>query len=301
MVHLSLLPLFTRGTLPHCIEQFFCSRGDGVYPVIDIPTEMLDYIIDFLHDDKKTLMTLSLVSRHTLVKSRFLLFSHLVFVDEDRKLDTFLTLLDVKWTTFTHTVESLHIKDQFNRFSTKKRGPFVTKNIRRIAANLSHIKTLRLTSVSWPYIPQYTGDIFFQLNLTGFHLESVEFRMDDITDFVNFFVKLQPSVRSISIYDLQFDDAELPDLSVYPTIFRRPIHMEKLDTSSLILFKDVWDPLHTNDLDITVDSFYMRFANISSRDRATYVPFFSRFLKHVGPSLSHLFIKLTEGYWGYGM
>ena len=67
--------------------------------------------------------------------------------------------------------------------------------------------------------------------------------MDDTTDFVNFFVKLQPSVRSISLYDLQLDDDKLPDLSVNLTVLRRPINVEKLDTNSPLLLKDVWDPL----------------------------------------------------------
>ena len=72
--------------------------------------------------------------------------------------------------------------------------------------------------------------------------------MDDTTDFVNFFVKLQPSVRSISLYesesyDLQLDDDKLPDLSVNLTVLHRPINVEKLDTNSPLLLKDVWDPL----------------------------------------------------------
>ena len=301
MIDSSLLRTLVAKILLHFTEGVFGVSGDDVSPFSGMPQELLDYIIDFLRDDRQTLLTLSLVSKQTMVRSRRPLFSNLEFINEDRKLNTFFALLDVSWTTCTHAVKSLCVKDQFNRWSAEKRGPFTTQDVSRITANLSNVKTLRLTSISWPYIPQYIVNIFFQLHLTGFHLESVEFRMDDTTDFFNFFAGLQPSVRSISLFDLQFDDSELPDLSTNPTIFRRPIHLEKLDTSSLILFKDVWDPLHTNDLDITVDSFYMRFANISSRDRATYVPFFSRFLKHVGPSLCHLFIKLTEGYWGYGM
>ncbi len=134
-------------------------------------------------------------------------------------------------------------KDQFDRWSAKKRGPFTTQDVYRITANLSNVKTLRLTSVSWPYISHYIVNILFQLHLTALHLESVEFRTDDTTDFLNFFVKLQPSVRSISLYDLQFDGDFLPNLSANPTILRHPIDIEKFDTNSLLLFEDVWDPL----------------------------------------------------------
>ena len=124
--------------------------------------------------------------------------------------------------------------------------------------------------------------------------------MDDTTDFVNFFVKLQPSVRSISLYDLQLDDDKLPDLSVNLTVLCRPMNVEKLDTNSPLLLKDVWDPLLCSELDITVDSFYLPLANMSREGGETYSLLFSRFLKHVGPSIYHLFIKLTEGYCGYG-
>ena len=126
--------------------------------------------------------------------------------------------------------------------------------------------------------------------------------MDDTTDFVNFFVKLQPSVRSISLYDLQLDDDKFLDLSVNLTVLRHPINVEKLDTNYPLLLKDVWDPLLCSELDITVDSFnlYLRLANVSREGRETYSLIFSKFLKHVGPSIYHLFIKLTEGYCGYG-
>lgn len=295
MVHLFLLQALMRRILAHSIGLLFGSSGDDS-PFSDIPPEILDHIIDFLHNDRRTLLVLSLVSKQTLVRSRFYLFSNLKFVNEDRKINAFFALLDVPWTSFAHIVESLRIKEQFNRLGTKERGPFTAKHTSRIIDNLSNLRTLRLTYVPWPYYPFYIGDIFFQFNLTDFHLDSVALRTDDTTDFVNFSARLQPSLQSISLYNLEYDDAHIPDLSANSTVFRRPIHLKKLDTYSLLLLKSVWDPLHSSELDITVESFHLRFANMPGEIREAYTPFISRFLKHVGPSLYHLSIKLTEAY-----
>ena len=79
----------------------------------------------------------------------------------------------------------------------------------------------------------------------------------------------QPSVQSLSLYNLEYDDDDIPDLSVHSTLFRHPIQLKWLDTYSLLLFKDVWDPLHASELDITVESFHLRFANMSRTLRKT--------------------------------
>ena len=76
-----------------------------------MPQELLDDIIDFLHDDRQMPLALSFVCKQTMVKSRHHLFSSLEFINEDRKLNTFFSLLDVPWMAFTDVVKSLCVKD----------------------------------------------------------------------------------------------------------------------------------------------------------------------------------------------
>jgi hypothetical protein len=208
----------------------------------------------------------------------------------------FLALLGAPWTSFTNAVESLHIK---GLFPGHHNHPPIN-NLPRILSNLPHLKTLRLTSISWPRTPPHIREFFLQINIVDFQLDSVEFTTypSQKIEIVELFVKLQPSIKSITLYDLQFPYEPIPDLSQHASTFRRPIHLKTLDTRSLLVFKDVRGPLHTNDLDITVESFHVRLVPLAWRDTAVYTPFFSRFLRQVGPSLQHIFIKLSELFLG---
>ncbi|KAF8804061.1 hypothetical protein BYT27DRAFT_7340372 [Phlegmacium glaucopus] len=261
------------------------------------PPELLDRIIDHLHNDRLTLLALGLTSTQTLIRSRLHLFANLEFNHGDKQFDAFLALLDSPWTSFTYAVESLNIKGIFNRLAGDNYKYHPTRNIPRITANLQNLKTLRLTSISWPYIPRHVRDLFFQLDITNLHLDSVEFTMYQQNDVLELFMRLQPSIKSITLYNLQFNDDDIPDLSRDASIFRRQIHLETLDTTSLLLLKDVWDPQGTNDLDVTVESFHLRLPQMSRLNREAYTPFISRFLQRVGPSLHHLFIKLSDPYF----
>jgi len=283
----------TRWVLPTSREP---SGDDNNTGIGVFAPELLDQIIDHLHNDRPTLLCLGLTSRQTLIKSRLYLFSQVEFKkDDDRQFDTFLTLLEAPWTSFSNAVESLHVKQLFYPRGYKH---LPNKNLPRILANLPNLKTLRLTSLIWPYIPPHIHDFFLQTNIVDLHLDSVEFttyRPGKI-DIVELFTRLQPSIKSIGLYNLQFDDEPIPNLSQYSSTFRRRIHLTTLDTCSLLLLKDVWDPLHANDLDITVESFYVRLVPLTRSDRAAYTPFFSRFLRQVGPSLQHIFMKLSDPY-----
>lgn len=298
MFNLSLSQRLTGWILPPSPEPLSISGDDNNTTIDVFAPELLDQIIDHLHNDRPTLLCLGLTSRQTLIRSRFHLFSELEFNPHnggDRKFDMFLALLEAPWTSFTNVVESLHVKKLFYRRGYKY---LPNKNLPRILANLPNLKMLRLTSISWPFILPHIRDVFLQINIVDLQLDSVEFttyRLGKI-DIVELFVRLQPSIKSITLYNLQFDDEPIPNLSQYSSTFRRPIHLMLLDTCSLLLLKHVWDPLHATDLDITVESFHVRLVPMTRSDRAAYTPFISRFLRQVGPSLQHLFIKLSDPY-----
>ena len=88
-----------------------------------LPPELLDQVIDHLHDDKPALLALGLVSKQTLVRSRGHLFSKLEFTwidntlvtnqEVNRQFNAFLSLLEVPWTTFTFATELLYIDNLF--------------------------------------------------------------------------------------------------------------------------------------------------------------------------------------------
>ena len=301
MLSSSLSQRVAGSILPTSPEPLSISSDDNNTAVGVFAPELLDRIIDHLHNiyDRRTLLRLGLTSRQTLIRSRFHLFSKLEFnpsINGDRQFDMFLTLLEAPWTSFTNAVESLHIKELFHGRGYKH---LPNKNLARILASLPNLKTLRLMSISWLYIPPHIREFFLQTNIVDLQLDSVEFttyRPEKI-DIVELFVRLQPSIKSITLYNLQFYHDPIPNLSQYSSTFRRrPVHLKLLDTCSLLAFKDVWDPLHANDLDITVESFHVRLIPLTTKDRAAYTPFFSRFLRQVGPSLHHIFIKLSDPY-----
>ncbi|KDR66715.1 hypothetical protein GALMADRAFT_1138844 [Galerina marginata CBS 339.88] len=296
MLNSSLLQRLVEKIVPTSPELFSTPSDNNITAFGVFAPELLDRIIDHLHNDRPTLLCLGRASRQTLIRSRVHLFSNLEFnKDGDRQFDTFLVLLEAPWTSFTNAVESIQIKQLFLPRGYKH---LPNKNMPRILANLPNLKALRLTSISWPYIPPHIRDLLFQTDIVDLQLDSVEFsryRPGPI-DISELFVALQPSITSMTLYNLDFDDENFPDLSQHSSIFRRHIHLTVLDTCSLLLFKDVWDPLGANQLDITVESFHIRLIPMTRRGREEYTPFFSRFLRHVGPTLQHIFIKLSDPY-----
>jgi len=280
MFNLSLSQKLGGSILPTSPEPLSISGGDNDTAIGVFAPELLDQIIDHLHNDRRTLLRLGLTSRQALIRSRFHLFFQLEFNkdhDGERQFDLFLTLMEAPWTSFTNAVESLHVKKLF--YTGRSYMHLPNKNFPRILANLPNLKTLRLTSISWPYIPPHIREFFLQTNIVNLQLDSVGFtNWPDKTDIVEIFIRLQSSIKSIDLYNLQYYGGPIPNLSQHPSTFRHPIHLTSLDTCSLLLFKDVWDPLHANDLDITVESFHVRLLAMNRNDRAVYTPFFSRFL-----------------------
>src|SRR6266478_8046108 len=86
---------------------------NGNHDNVVLPPEILDQIIDHLHDDKKTLHSLTLVCKQTLFRSRSTRFSTLKLVNVDKRLDKLLNILNVPWTSFTPCVKRIVFKGLF--------------------------------------------------------------------------------------------------------------------------------------------------------------------------------------------
>jgi hypothetical protein len=199
MLNLSLSQTLARSILPTSPEPLSLSGDDNNTAFGVFAPELLDQIIDHLHNDRRTLLRLGLTSRKTLTRSRFHLFSELEFNPYnggERKFKMFLTLLQARWTSFTNAVESLHVERLFS--PGRDYTNFPNMNFPRILANLPNLMTLRLTSISWLFIPRYIREFFLQINIVNLQLDSVEFTT--CAPIVEIFVRLQPSIKSITLH-----------------------------------------------------------------------------------------------------
>jgi hypothetical protein len=253
-----------------------------------LPLELMDMIIDHLHEDRGTLLRLSRVSKQTLTRSRRYLFCRIQFNEHgDCHFDAFLALLESPWTTLAPAIECLVIMELF--FSRSARPyKYRERNVSRIVSNLPHLKSLWLTRVRWVDMAPHIRCIFLQLPIRHLRLSYVTLRRDDLFELLPM---LPSSIKTMTMYNLQYDYA--PDLSAMPSSFLRNLRLRALDSHSLIYFKDVWDPSLNNALNLTVESFYLRLIYSDEFDR--YAPLIKRFMQHIGPSFRRLLVQMFKG------
>ncbi|KAF7299926.1 F-box domain-containing protein [Mycena chlorophos] len=86
--------------------------------MLSLPPELIDYVVDFLHDDLFTLRTCSLVCRALVPAARFHTFQHVILrkgwchlVRDDTHLDAFVGLLDSTYCTFRTFVTRLTFQE----------------------------------------------------------------------------------------------------------------------------------------------------------------------------------------------
>ncbi|KAM6495376.1 hypothetical protein JOM56_008082 [Amanita muscaria] len=263
------------------------------------PAEIISEMIGYLHDDKKTLHTLSLVSKQTLYESRHHLFSTVPLYG--RRLgtdshgwddfDRFLQLVDVAWTSFTPTIQCIRLQPGYDGptddDSTGRDIPLA-----RFRKNLPNVKSLHLSFLQRNSVPSFILDLVFQLHIEHFSLYSM--RGYDTTDILNLFRRFPPSLRTLDLKGMRLET--MSDLSKEPSNFHRPFRFETLDSESLLLFQSVWDPSICHNLDIKVKSFWLQPVHdqVSLHQRET--PFISRFLQRIGPSLENLKICMLYLY-----
>ncbi|KAM6495370.1 hypothetical protein JOM56_008076 [Amanita muscaria] len=250
--------------------------------------EIISEIIGYLHEDKRTLLSLGLVSKQTLYETRHHLFSTVEFSGARvwKDFDKFLRLVDVAWTSFTPAIQCTN----FQRGCLPPNDDSAGREMARIRTNLRNVKSLRLVSLIWKTIPSYILDLIFQLHIE--HLSLCWLYSWGTTDLFNIFRRFPPSLRTLDFKGMGI--VTMPDLSEDPSIFHRSFRFETLDSQSIFLFKSVWDPSICHDLDIKVKSFYLQPLYDLFQLHQREAPFISRFLQRIGPSLEHLTISLTH-------
>ncbi|KAM6496160.1 hypothetical protein JOM56_008866 [Amanita muscaria] len=265
--------------------------GQVSHNCLPVPPEIIDDIINYLHDDKKTLLLLGCVSKRALARCRRYLFRTIQFIDDDERFHAFLSLVNSRWTSFTSAVESIHLRGLFERdYQWHSIG-----RISIISANLCNVKTLCISSTpcrrtSWSLIPADLLKVLVQMKLHDVQLDSV--LMSDNLTIKDISAALPPSVKSFSLYNLRFWKFQFPN-NVASAL--RRIEFTLLDTSSLMLFQEALDMMLSNKLDILVHTFYLRlFADSVQHDNVVRK---AKFFKHIGPSVRHLFVDLAGAYF----
>ena len=254
------------------------------HPVSVFPPEILDEIIDNL-DDKSTLLSLGLVCRRALVKSRRCLFSSLEFTNH-KTFDRFLRRAGAPWTSFTLAVKEIHLQDVFHhRFRYRKKW-----DPTQVASNLCNVKSLSISAhemskIGWKVVPPPVLEVIFQLNLQDLQLDGVGYWLRGETKM--FFSRLPPSIKTFAFQKLKFKSLEKPDLSHDLSIFPRSFQFRMLDNISLALLGDVLDPSINPGVNIMVQTFYIRPYDHD-------VPLTRRFLHHIGPCVEQLLVSFDQ-------
>ncbi|KIL67202.1 hypothetical protein M378DRAFT_297222 [Amanita muscaria Koide BX008] len=187
--------------------------------------EIICEIISHLRDDKKTLLALGLVSKQTLYESRHHLFSIVHFsaprddsyVWED--LDRFLRLVDVSWTSFTHTTQCISLQNLNDRPAHDDgTGRYIP--VARIRINLHNVKSLRLSNVKWSYTTSYILALVLQ-----FPIEHLSLFWCDASNISNLLSGLAPSLKTLDMTGMSF--ATIPEDPSIPHLRSRSLFLFK--------------------------------------------------------------------------
>ncbi|KAF9001605.1 hypothetical protein BDQ17DRAFT_628419 [Cyathus striatus] len=236
-----------------------------------------------------------------MAKSRHILFQRMEFDYDKSAFDGFLDVLDAPWTSFSAVVQHISIKRFFrgaskleNRFAYVPRS---AASIRRITQNLPNLERLWVVRSSWGDFPPHILDLLFHLPVSDLQIE--ECSIQHISELQELFIRMPPSIRTISMYNmresysLRRDGYVTQDVIPFPD---RNIHFETIDSVSAYFVMQLWSDLLGKGWkrSISVDTFHLRMytsTDVSHSDIATC----SRFLQIVGPSIRRLCIRLSEG------
>lgn len=266
------------------------------------PAELIDEIFELVGDSTSTLLSLGLVCKRTLANTRSRLFSVLEFTNAD-SFNRFLRLAGAPWTSFTSSVREIHLQDLSHNCYWK----YNEKDPRLLAAsNLCNVKSLSITvHFSSRPLPDLVLEFIFHLKIRDLQLDGVAmsrdagqiiFLVDGVPELkeesIALLTRLPPSVETLTFRNLRFDD--IPKLSHRLPLFRRPIRFRMLDSISLALFKEAFNPLILSGLNIAVKTFHiLSHDSITAAEARTRSVFTRRFLHHVGHSVEQLLVTLN--------
>lgn len=244
---------------------------------ITLPAELIDQVIDHLHDDVLALRACCITSRAWVSRARYHIF-HDILLSADRA-DAFAMLLETS-PHISHFVKSLNIKGEADQIFNK--SDYLVAVVPAIAPKLTRLKNLRIDSVTLAHLHPKVLSALIQgfPELEELYLSSVTF--DRFRDFAAFIVA-HPSLKCLDLGHIWWCDSMKAAsrwenvFQVYPDSPSRLRSITLNDTSANVL-----DWLRSHYRVLPIHNF------THSSVAACLVSPIARFLHVLGPSLEHL-------------
>ncbi|KAG6868050.1 hypothetical protein C0993_007977, partial [Termitomyces sp. T159_Od127] len=210
-----------------------------------------------------------------------------------KEFSRFLDLLEGPPTTIAPRVKTLRITNFFLRYGTWKRR----KAGHKLASKLSQLRSIQTVSQQWCILPETFLDFILALPAVEISIEDTTiYTSKQFFDLFNSYLVAQGS-QNLAIYHLQLEEG--PDAFLdHVYLFEKRFHLRAIDSTSLVNFHDVWDPVKSR-AKITVETFYLQLYGLGVEQK--YLPFLRNFLLEIGPSLDNLAVELSYPHWGRGV
>ncbi|TFK41421.1 hypothetical protein BDQ12DRAFT_720273 [Crucibulum laeve] len=254
-----------------------------------IPSEIVDYIVDYLHDDRLTLLACSLTASPFLATSRLHLFSEVKL--DYAGIDTFLQVLDVPYSTIAPAMRRLVIDKQKAQntpaiSSSKKREPYIPKYRANLVASLQGVQSICLSNCWLVYIP--TPFWHLLSDLKGVHtLELRKFLSSSTTQFLSYVCAL-PSLKTMSVSEVVWDPlrCDLESFQSQKSLAIPLLEVTKHSQYGILEWLMTQQPVpHVNTLRIVIDTVH----------GPVVLSTVQRYLSAVGASVQHLILDVQSG------
>lgn len=174
-------------------------------------------IIDYLHDDQRSLASCALVAYHWVQSSRYHLFAS-VSLSGFRWI-RFLDLLDSPFTTIPPHVRALELTDCHNELESLDEGIARLSNSNHLVA----IDSLSLKMIDWRKLSLefHIATLLSSFQqITRLHLDHTSFRTeDDVVDLISSY----PLLEELSMEDVLCDSSSVRVVKLPPSL--RVIHV----------------------------------------------------------------------------
>ena len=211
-----------------------------------LAAELTDHIIDFLHDDKRSLSVCALTHPTWLAASRFHLFNTITVDGDDRTKDRIEALTDpagvlrtlsyvraVKIVSTLPEQRASRLEDAVSLYQSIRHGLSESQSGSKSDGPMPHLPTVHLGLGR--YCDLGEGGILPALSQISDKVTHLEFsspilsRRDDLWPFVSSF----PNLRSLEVIDLAFHHHGGNKLPPQPGLKKIPLSKIRIDTMSM--------------------------------------------------------------------
>lgn len=269
---LLVLPTLTRSVLFFApgFDRYIIDHPMANMSTLNVP-ELVDIIIDYLHDDRRSLASCALVAHQWVPSSRHHLFAS-VTLPSTRWL-RFLELLDSSFTTISPHVRALTLTDDQENLEP------LTQSIAHLATHLLAITSLSLEMMDWRTLSRdCTATLSSFHQITYLHLSCVRFITgDDVVDLIHSYPLLEEFSVEKVLCDSSTRGAGLPSSL---RVLRIHLSVSLSAFMSVSVFSG-HGPYALNTVDVSIEHY-----DLTS---------FRLFLRVLGSQLRHLILSINRG------